>query len=332
LSYAPDFTKRLFDYKVVRIDKNTTNGVTTYDTLRRLLSKYPTLGSSAGASGNISFSLTNQLEAKVRSKSDTAAKAFEKVSLLDNLSLSTSYNLLAIGDSMNLSNINLSANTNLFKNLINLNMGATLDPYFYQEESTAELRALNPAGRIRRFYKIQQVQGFAGLATLRSANIAISTRLSPETFNPDKAKPKTNPQSNNPQMDAMKKFVAANPELYVDFTIPWTLSFSYNFNYNKQGLAKAQITQAITVQGDLSLTPKWKLGFNTGYDMVLKAPTLTNITIHRELHCWDMAFNWTPISGYSANSSYSFTLNVRSALLQELKVSRRRQYYGSGGF
>ena len=332
LSYAPDFTKRLFDYKVVRIDKNTINGVSTYDTLRRLLSKYPTLGSSAGASGNISFSLTNQLEAKVRSKSDTAAKAFEKVSLLDNLSLSTSYNLLAIGDSMNLSNINLSANTNLFKNLINLNMGATLDPYFYQAESTAELRALNPAGRIRHFYKIQQVQGFAGLATLRSANIAISTRLSPETFNPDKTKPKTNPQSNNPQMDAMKKFVDANPELYVDFTIPWTLSFSYNFNYNKQGLAKAQITQAITIQGDLSLTPKWKLGFNTGYDMVLKAPTLTNITIHRELHCWDMAFNWTPISGYSANSSYSFTLNVRSALLQELKVSRRRQYYGSGGF
>ena len=165
-----------------------------------------------------------------------------------------------------------------------------------------------------------------------STSNAQHTRLSPETFNPDKAKPKTNPQSNNPQMDAMKKFVAANPELYVDFTIPWTLSFSYNFNYNKQGLAKAQITQAITVQGDLSLTPKWKLGFNTGYDMVLKAPTLTNITINRELHCWDMAFNWTPISGYSANSSYSFTLNVRSALLQELKVSRRRQYYGSGGF
>ena len=340
LSYAPDFTNRLFDYKVVRIDKNTINGVTTYDTLRRLLSKYPTLGSSAGASGNISFSLTNQLEAKVRSKSDTAAKAFEKVSLLDNLSLSTSYNLLAIGDSMELSNINLSATTNLFKNLINLNMGATLDPYFYQEESTAELRALNPAGRIRRYYKWQTIKDgvgnivkpYDGIATLRSANIAISTRLSPETFNPDKAKPKTNPQSNNPQMDAMKKFINANPELYVDFTIPWTLSFSYNFNYNKQGLAKAQITQAITVQGDLSLTPKWKLGFNTGYDMVLNAPTLTNITINRELHCWDMAFNWTPISGYSANSSYSFTLNVRSALLQELKVSRRRQYYGSGGF
>ncbi|WP_082892954.1 MULTISPECIES: putative LPS assembly protein LptD [Emticicia] len=332
LSYAPDFTKRLFEYKVVRIDRTTTNGITTYDTLRKLLPKYPTLGASAGASGNVSFNLTNQLEAKVRSKSDTAAKAFDKISLLDNLSLGTSYNLLALGDSMNLSNINMSANTNLFKNLVNLNMGASFDPYYYQPESTPELRALNPAGRIRRFYKIERVQGFAGLATLRTANIAISTRLSPATFNPDKGKPKTNPQSNNPAMDAMKKFIAANPELYVDFSIPWTLNLSYNLNYTKQGLADPQVTQAITVQGDLSLTPKWKIGFNTGYDMQLKAPTLTNITLHRELHCWDMAFNWTPISGYSVRTSYSFTLNVRSALLQELKVSRRRQYYGSGGF
>jgi hypothetical protein len=333
LSYAPDFTNRLFQYSVVRIDKNTgTDGKVTYDTLRKLLSKYPTLGASAGASGNVSFSLTNQLEAKIRSKSDTAAKAFEKVSLLDNLSMSTSYNLLALGDSMNLSNINLNANTNLFKNLVNLNVGATLDPYYYQQESTPELRALNPAGRIRRFYKIQEVKGFAGLATLRSANISIATRLSPATFNKDKQKPQQVSQGNDPNLDAMKKFVQANPELYVDFTIPWTLSLGYNFNYNKQGLANAQITQAITVQGDLSLTPKWKVGFNSGWDLVLKAPTLTNITLHRELHCWDMAFNWTPISGYSVRTSYSFTLNVRSALLQELKVSRRRQYYGTGGF
>lgn len=332
LSYAPDFTKSLFQYNVIRVDKSTdASGKVSYDTLRKLLPRYPTLGASAGASGNVSFNLTNQIEAKVRSKSDTAAKAFEKISLLDNFGLSTSYNLLALGDSMNLSNINLSANTNLFKNLVNLNFGATLDPYFYQEESTEALRIQNPAGRIRRFYKIQEVKGFSGLATLRNANISISTRLSPETFNKDKAKPKPKPNA-DPTLEAMKKFVAANPELYVDFTIPWTLSFGYNFNYNKQGLADAQITQAITVQGDLSLTPKWKVGFSTGYDLQLKAPTLTNITLHRELHCWDMAFNWTPISGYSANSSYSFTLNVRSALLQELKVSRRRQYYGSGGF
>lgn len=339
LSYAPDFTKRLFMGDSFDKTKGMIVRITGSDTVRKLLPRYPTLGSSAGASGNVSFNLTNQLEAKVRSKSDTAAKAFEKISLLDNLSLSTSYNLLALGDSMNLSNINLSANTNLFKNLINLNFGATLDPYFYQEESTEPLRLQNPAGRIRRFYKVSQRKDADGndinfisrLATLRSANISIATRLSPATFNKEKEKPKTNPNA-DPTLEAMKKFVAANPELYVDFTIPWTLSFGYNFNYNKQGLAKAQITQAITVQGDLSLTPKWKVGFSTGYDLQLKAPTLTNITLHRELHCWDMAFNWTPISGYSANSSYSFTLNVRSALLQELKVSRRRQYYGSGGF
>ncbi len=350
LSYAPNFTKRLFqtDEKnaklgyVVRISKiviDSARNTFRYDTLRKLLPVFPTLGASAGASGNVSFSLTNQLEAKIRSKSDTAAKAFEKISLLDNLSLSTAYNLLAIGDSMNLSNINLSANTNLFKNLINLNFGATLDPYFYQAEKDPTLARLNPAGRIRRFYKWQVIKDgdgkiikpYDGIATLRSANISISTRLSPETFNKDKAKPKEK-TSTDPTKAAMQKFIANNPELYLDFSIPWSLSFGYNLNYNRQGLADAQITQAVTIQGDLSLTPKWKIGFNTGYDIQLKAPTLTNITINRELHCWDMAFNWTPISGYSAQSSYSFTLNVRSALLQELKVSRRRQFVGSGGF
>ncbi|HEY1054162.1 MAG TPA: hypothetical protein VGE24_03480, partial [Emticicia sp.] len=88
-----------------------------------------------------------------------------------------------------------------------------------------------------------------------------------------------------------------------------------------------------TVQGDFSLTPKWKVGFNTGWDFQFKAATLTNISLHRELHCWDMSFNWTPIAGNNLRSSnYSFDLRVRSTLLQELKVSRRRQTYGQGGF
>lgn len=336
ISYAPDFTKNLFDYKIVRLDptKDTVTGVTKYTPLYKLLPRYPTLGASAGASGSIGFGITNQLEAKIRSKSDTAAKAFEKISLLDNLSLNGSYNLLALGDSMHLSNISVSANTNLFKNLINVNVSGSLDPYYYKQESTAELRALNPAGRITRFYKVAEAGKFSlgNLATLRSANVAIATRLSPETFDKTKAKPRET-KSNDPAMDAMKKFVAANPELYVDFSIPWTLSLSYNLNYTKQGLANAQITQAVTVQGDFSLTPKWKVGFNTGWDFQFKAATLTNISVHRELHCWDMSFNWTPIAGNNLRSSnYSFDLRVRSSLLQELKVSRRRQTYGQGGF
>lgn len=336
VSYAPDFTKNLFDYKIVRLDPtvDTVNKLTTYSALYRLLPRYPTLGASAGASGSIGFGITNQLEAKIRSKSDTAAKAFEKVSLLDNLSINGSYNLLALGDSMNLSNISVSANTNLFKNLVNINVSGSLDPYYYMKESTEALDRQNPAGRITRFYKISKAGKFSlgDLATLRSANVAIATRLSPETFDKTKAKPRET-KSNDPAMDAMKKFVAANPELYVDFTIPWTLSLSYNLNYYKQGLADAQITQTVSVQGDFSLTPKWKVGFNTGWDFQFKAATLTNISIHRELHCWDMSFNWTPIAGNNLRSSnYSFDLRVRSTLLQELKVSRRRQTYGQGGF
>jgi hypothetical protein len=87
------------------------------------------------------------------------------------------------------------------------------------------------------------------------------------------------------------------------------------------------------VVNDFSLTEKWKFNFNTGYDFNFKATTLTTLGVIRDLHCWDMSFNWTPIAGNNLRASnYSFTLNVRSALLRDLKLSRRRVYYDVGGF
>ncbi|MFT7435663.1 MAG: hypothetical protein ACI8UX_001459, partial [Psychromonas sp.] len=132
---------------------------------------------------------------------------------------------------------------------------------------------------------------------------------------------------------AMEKFVKANPMAYVDFSIPWSVNLSYTINYNKQGLSDARVTQALQLSGDVSLTPKWKITYTTGWDFIFKEVTLTNIGMMRELHCWDMSFNWTPIAGNSRRASnYSFDLRVRSSLLKDLKISRRRQYYDRGGF
>lgn len=320
LSYSPDLKDKFFDYIQVRQD----------DPNKRYLAKYPALGATAGASGMASFSITNQLEAKIRSKSDTAAKSFEKISLLDNLSIGSSYNLLA--DSMNLANVNLSANTSLFKNLINLNFNASLDPYYYAPDgllASDGITPLNPAGRITRHYLINKG---GGLATLRNANISVGTRISPEIFNKNK-KSTQNTNNSDPAKEAVKKFVKANPDLYVDFSIPWTLNISYNWGYNKQGNAEPQRVQALTLQGDFSLTPKWKFGYSTGWDFEFKGATLTTLSVMRELHCWDMSFNWTPIAGNQLRASnFSFDLRARSSILQELKISRRRTYFDRGGF
>jgi hypothetical protein len=300
----------------------------------RYLPKFLNGGGSASAqSANLSFGLSNQLEAKMRSRSDTAEKEFEKISLLNNFDISGSYNLLADKElnEFALSNINLNANTNLFKDLITFNFGTTFDPYAYVADTAV---SSNLAGlRITEFKWNKNKYSGTGGSYLSGMNISISTRLTPQTFSKDKAPPKTAAGAADPAKEAMAKFVAANPMAYVDFSIPWSVNFSYSFDYRKQGLSKAQITQTFQVQGDLSLTPKWKVNFTSGWDFVYKSVTLTTFSILRELHCWDMSFNWTPIAGNNLRSStYSFTFQPRSSLLRDLKISRRRTYYDKGGF
>ncbi|MDP5120871.1 MAG: putative LPS assembly protein LptD, partial [Spirosomaceae bacterium] len=183
MNYTPDLKDNtsLFTKTRVRSD----------DPEERYLSRFPALGSVPGASGLVSFSLTNQLEAKLRSKSDTAESQTEKISLLDNFGISGGYNLLqaiTTRDSVstnifNLSNINFNANTQILKDLVSLNFNATLDPYAYTEDAGS---TFNLAGRRINTFKWQNA-GFDG-SYFSQMQISVSTRLSPETFNKDKRK------------------------------------------------------------------------------------------------------------------------------------------------
>ncbi|WP_341227828.1 putative LPS assembly protein LptD [uncultured Arcticibacterium sp.] len=326
LSYTPD-TEGQYAYKTVTRQDST--GAITEKYLPRFINSSARTGS---ASANISFGITNQLEAKMRSKSDTAQNEFEKVSLLDNFSINGSYNLLAkvgLGE-FALSNINLSANTSLFKGLIRLNTGGTIDPYQYVKD---DLISSNLAGQRVPIFKWKNNTEVDVGDYLSSFNLSMNTTLSPKTFNKGKQGGKETDENEDPAKAAMEKFIKANPMAYVDFSIPWSLTVAYSLNYSKQGLADARVTQALSFRGDFSLTPKWKVTYSTGWDFVYKDVTLTTVGMMRELHCWDMSFNWTPIAGNAARASnYSFDLRVRSSLLKDLKVSRRRQYYDRGGF
>ncbi len=330
IGFSPDQSKKSNLYKKERVRKD--------DIDERYLPRFTELGtSSLGANSTVNFSLSNQLEAKLKSKSDTAENAFEKISIFDNLSIGTSYNLFAfkqkykykdgtLEKGFNLSDINIGTNTNLFKGLININVNAVFDPYTYVEDGTI---ISNKAGRRVPVYKWKH--GSDPGNYLSSANLSLGTSFSPDKLKKDKPKPKVS--STDPAAEAMAKFVQANPLAYVDFSIPWSININYNLSYNKQGLAPSQTTQAVQFNGDLSLTPKLKLNFSSGWDFIYKGVTLTNIGIMRELHCWDMSFQWTPIAGNNLRSSnYMFTLQPRSSLLRDLKLSRRRLYYDRGGF
>jgi lipopolysaccharide assembly outer membrane protein LptD (OstA) len=74
------------------------------------------------------------------------------------------------------------------------------------------------------------------------------------------------------------------------------------------------------VNGGFDITPKWKVGFTTGYDFIAKEFSLTSINIHRDLHCWEMMIDWIP---YGPSKRYEFTIRIKSTILKDLKINKK---------
>ncbi|MDI9862056.1 putative LPS assembly protein LptD [Flectobacillus roseus] len=310
VSYTPDFTDTKYGFYQDVVLTNSSTG--KKDTLR-ISAFNPTLTNVGSRSGGINFSLNNTIEAKVKAKSDTAAKEFEKITIIDNLSLSTNYNFFAT--KYKLAPVSFGATSRVKK--FDINIGGTLDPYVYQVNSN-----YGSVGEQLDEYMFSRGKG---LANLSAFNMSIG-----KSFKPGGNKPKTSTSGTEGQM----KQINRNIDSYVDWSVPWEFQFSYQYNYAKRGLAPAVTVSAVTFSGSVKMTEKWDFKVQSGYDFINKGVSLTNISIHRDLHCWEMQFNWTPAASplYGRASSYSFDLRVKSSLLQELKLSRRRSFYDSGGF
>jgi hypothetical protein len=110
---------------------------------------------------------------------------------------------------------------------------------------------------------------------------------------------------------------------YARFDVPWSLRMAYNFNYSKSGL-RTNITQTMTMSGNVKLTPKMAINYNTGFDFKQKEITMTRVGISRDLHCWEMSFSWIPV-GYM--KSWNFTIRAKASMLQDLKYERRKDYH-----
>lgn len=267
---------------------------------------YGTAG--AGRSGSIGFSLGNTLEMKKLNTNDTTSKeAYKKIKLLDQLSISTSYNLAA--DSLNLSNINITARTKVAG--VDLNFGAIFDPYAFQNGHLINQYQFSKNGQ---------------LARLTSANMSFGLSFkSKEGKAQEKAEEKLTPeQKTELETKKLRQKTGDIPE-YADFSVPWDLSMNYSFRYSKPNPETASfITQTIDLNGNVSLTKQWKVGFSSGLDVQKLMVTFTQFNIFRDLHCMQMSLNLVP---FGFRQSYSFTIRATSTLLQDLKLSKRQSYY-----
>ncbi len=304
--YVPDFTKNTQYFQALINPNDTTNRLFYQDRYQGFVYG----GSSTGKSGSIGFGLGNNLEMKVQKPQDSVAR---KVMLLNNFSLSSSYNLIA--DSFKLAPIGISANTNILDNLLNINLSATLNPYTI-------LRTVDEDGDVteRRIDELVWKSGSIGRIT--NATLAVSTNLNPQARNKETTSREKIGKSDLPEQE--KEFLLQNPDAYVDFEIPWSMNINYNLGYSHGINQDQQVTQTINVSGDVSLSASWKVTFSSGFHFEAGEFTQTNLGIARDLHCWTMRLNWTPFGRFQ---QYNFTINVKSSVLQDLKLERRKPFF-----
>jgi hypothetical protein len=100
------------------------------------------------------------------------------------------------------------------------------------------------------------------------------------------------------------------------------LNVTYAVGYNAEIINATQRLgrNALTLRGDISITPEWKISYNTGYDFKKRSLNASEFSLVRNLHCWQLEFMWVP-SGYG--KQWLFTLRPKSALLQDLKLNKR---------
>ena len=328
LNWSPDFGNQMWGYHdfYEYTDQAGNNRRVNYSYFNHGLFGAP----GRGKNGSISFGFSNNLEMKVKDDSDSTG--YRKVSLIENLSLSSSYNLAA--DSLRLSPLQTSIMLRLTKSF-NLNLAATWDPYVYRANQYG-----NPV-QINR-YRWQEGLGFYKLS---STGTSFSYTFNNDTFKrkpkDDKKKPE-NPEGEDEEgSDSFASRVNSrreppkneeqnnlDSEGYAKWEFPWSLSVNYSVNYGygvfdaARGEYQGRFTQNLSFNGNLRPTKNWNFSFSSSYDFTLNKIAYMNCSISRDLHCFTMSASFVPFGPYK---SYNFHIAAKASLLQDLKYDKQSQ-------
>ncbi len=274
-------------------------------------------GLAEGKAGFVSFTLDNNLEMKVRQKKDTGDASVKKIRILEGFGMNTGYNLLA--DSFALNDFNFYLRSNI-GDFLNLTANATVSPY----KQDAFGRRINQyAWSDGRFSPGRFVSGFIAV----NANFKSKPK--------DEKKDKENQEFVKERSQGFDEFnrqvdmIRQNPAEYADFNIPWSLNVSYALNLSRQikpdysGFTTL-LTQSLNFNGDFNLTEKWKLQGQGSFDFVTKKIQYLTASVSRDLHCWQMAINITPVGLFR---SFTITISPKSSILRDLRINRSRFFY-----
>ncbi|MEY2738895.1 MAG: hypothetical protein RL259_804, partial [Bacteroidota bacterium] len=310
-SYTPSFEK-YYDTYAIDATGLTTAEYTKFD------------GGLFGAPGknysnNLGFSVSNTFEAKTPDKESKKGES-KKIMLLNNLNFATSYDIAA--DSLAWSPVRMSGGTQLFKQKMNINFGATLDPYAID----------NSGKRINTF----NIDNGGSLFRMTSANMTINYAFSSKDG--EKKANQQNQQNggsgddlfgrNTDLSDARQSLFDKDEEEkennkteWYSTKLPWDLRFAYSVTYNNSKRQDEIGSQSLMASGNIELAPRWKVGFSSGYDFKQQGVTFTQLRFERDLESWRMSFNWVP---FGTNTYWGFFIGISSGMLSDIKYDKRQ--------
>ena len=282
-----------------------------------------------GKSASMSFSLGNNVEAKIRDRNDTTGTGVKKVKIIDQLSLGGSYNFLA--DSLNLSNISANMNTTIFGKL-GLNVNATFDPY-----------AIDSRGKKINTLNVVQEGGFK-LARLTNASASFSYSFSGEgagRLGSDYKDPNAVTSQNSSYQriyhnPVTGEYIPGGWVYYMNPKVPWSVNMNYSYSYsrsyqyaNEKLLTKHNHMMTVGLSGQLKLTDALNINLNTGLDMTKMKLSTTQMSATYDLHCFAISVSWVPNGQWE---SWSFRINAKASALADLLQFKKNASYWDNRF
>lgn len=299
-SYKPNFADNTWGY--YDSYKKANGEVVYYDKYQNEIFG----GAFAGEQQSLNFSLGNVFEIKtMKDPNDTTKNTDANKFQLLNVNASIGYNFAA--DSLKISDLSLSYRTQIGQ-FLSLSGSSTFTFYDYEGNFKVN-RFLASAGK--------------GLFRLSNFSFSVSTNLIGEA----KHESRSIQQNSESEYDAFQKkdyITLYDDNGSPDLSIPWNLNLSYNFNLSK--ITPNESTTFSNLSADLgfSITKNWKFAVRGSYDFDRKEIIAPQITVYRDLHCWEMNFSWNPLGTYRG---FMFEIRMKAPELQDIKVSKSRGLY-----
>ena len=275
-------------------------------------------------SSNIGFSVTNDFEAKIRSKDTTVTEPIKR-KLLSNLSLSSSYDLAA--DSLNFQPVTVRGVLPIIENKLDINFNGALDPYALNSNNQRiDTWNINNGGSLFRLTRANVSFGYNISNKDFERGEKDTDKVENETFRsggrPDDLFGKSTDLDGRLYEEEEEEEVVENDTEHYRYSIPWKIRFAYTATYNNLRREDEISSHSLMFSGDVELSPRWTVGASSGYDFKNPGFTFTQLRFQRDLESWRLSFNWTP---FGDRESWYFFIGIKASILSDIKYDKNRE-------